>query len=116
MPTCLAAAGVEYPYQYNDRPMTPPEGKSLVGLFDDDLLVRNKPIFWEHEGNRAVRAGQWKLVSRHNRPWELYDMETDRTELNNLVHDQPGLVKEMAALYQQWAKRCNVVAWPPKRK
>ncbi|HUC84911.1 MAG TPA: hypothetical protein VL970_06950, partial [Candidatus Acidoferrales bacterium] len=67
--------------------------------------------FWEHEGNRAVRLGQWKLVSRYPGAWELYDMKADRTELNNLAGTRPEKVKELSELYDEWAKRCNVV--PP---
>ena len=63
--------------------------------------------------NCAVRLGKWKLVSRHGAPWELYDLETDRTELNNLAGQQPDRVKELAALYQAWAERCRVL--PPEQ-
>jgi arylsulfatase len=70
------------------------------------------PIFWEHEGNRAVRLGQWKLVALHRRDWELYDVEADRTEQNNLAARYPERVKEMSATYDQWARRCQVL--PPE--
>ena len=73
---------------------------------------RGAPIFWEHEGNRAVRLGHWKLVAREKKDWELYDVESDRTEQKNLAEAQPDRVKAMAAMYDAWAKRCNVV--PPE--
>jgi arylsulfatase len=72
-------------------------------------------IFWEHEGNRAVRRGKWKLVSAHGGPWELYDLEADRTELNDLAANHPDKVEDLKALYQQWAKRCAVQPWPIKK-
>jgi arylsulfatase len=66
-------------------------------------------MFWEHEGNAAVRIGKWKLVRKYPGGWELYDMEQDRTELNDLARSQPERVLEMAAQYEQWALRCGVI-------
>jgi arylsulfatase A-like enzyme len=77
-----------------------------------------RTLYWEHEGNRAVRQGRWKLVSRHPGNWELYDMEADRTETNDVAARHPDRVREMAALYEKWAARCGVEPWekvrPPK--
>ena len=71
----------------------------------------HEALFWEHEGNRAVRQGKWKLVSRHPGNWELYDLEADRTELHDLAGANPEKVKELAAMYDAWAKRCGVLPW-----
>ena len=68
-------------------------------------------IFWEHEGNRAVRQGKWKLVSRYPDAWELYDLEADRTEMKNLAEQQPQKVKELIGKYEAWAARAHVVPW-----
>ncbi len=68
-------------------------------------------LYWEHEGNRAVRAGDWKLVAIHNRPWELYDMATDRSELKDLSRDQPERVKTMSAMWDHYAARALVEPW-----
>lgn len=118
MSTCLAAAGVPYPGTYAGRAVLPTEGKSLIPVFEgQEREVR--PLFWEHEGNRAVRLGKWKLVSRYPGDWELYDTEADRTELHNLVTQNPEQAKKMADLYQAWATRCNVVTpdkLPPVEK
>ena len=73
------------------------------------------PLFWEHEGNRAVREGRWKIVSEQNEEWELYDMYEDRTELHNLADRDPDRLKQMAEQYDRWAKRCGVLPWPPKQ-
>ena len=70
------------------------------------------PIFWEHQGNRAVRQGRWKLVSRWRRGWELYDLEADRTELRDLAAEQPERAHELAAWYEEWAERAGVGSWP----
>jgi arylsulfatase A-like enzyme len=110
MSTCLDAAGVSYPDSNNGHPISPLEGKSLIPIFQGKER-ETRPIFWEHEGNRAVRLGKWKLVSRYPGDWELYDTDTDRTELNDLARKYPDQVKEMAELYQAWATRCGVV--PP---
>jgi arylsulfatase A-like enzyme len=69
------------------------------------------PLFWEHEGNAAVRDGKWKLVCKYPGEWELYDMEVDRTELNDMSAEQPDRVERMAADYQEWADRCQVMPW-----
>jgi arylsulfatase len=66
-------------------------------------------MFWEHEGNAAVRIGRWKLVRKHPGDWELYDMVADRTELDDLAATQPQRVREMAAQYEAWARRCGVL-------
>ena len=85
------------------------EGKSLAPVFNGRRL-RERPIFFEHEANRAVRLGDWKLVSRFPGDWELYNMARDRTELNSLAAQQPKRVVELARLYEQWARRVNVPA------
>jgi len=109
--TCIDVAGATYPARYKGRKITPPEGVSLAAAFDGGKIPR-EAIFWEHEGNRAVRAGKWKLVARGARgPWELYDMAVDRTELNDLSAKQPERVEKMAALWQAYAKRALVLPW-----
>lgn len=76
-----------------------------------------KSVFWEHEGNRAVRKGDLKLVSKWNKkedqngPWELYDLKVDRTETHDLASEHPEKVEELSALYAAWAKRANVLDW-----
>jgi arylsulfatase A-like enzyme len=66
-------------------------------------------MFWEHEGNAAVRIGKWKLVREYPKDWELYDMEADRTELNDLAAQQPERVADMKRQYDAWAARCGVL-------
>jgi len=115
MATCVDVAGAEYPSEYKGNKITPAEGKSLAPAFDNKPIQR-EAIYWEHEGNRAVRQGKWKLVSKHPGQWELYDIEADRTELTNLAQKYPEKVEQLKALYKSWAARCDVQPWPVRRK
>jgi arylsulfatase len=114
MATCVDVAGAEYPSEYKGNKITPMEGKSLVPAFGNKPIER-QAIYWEHEGNRAVRQGKWKLVSRHPGEWELYDLEADRTELDNLAEKYPARVQQLKTLYESWAARCGVQPWPVKK-
>lgn len=108
MATILDITGTAYPATFEGRPIDPIEGQSLLPVFAQDGGTR-APMFWEHEGNAAVRIGQWKLVKRYPRPWELYDLEADRTELHDLAARHPERVADMAGQYDAWAARCGVI-------
>ncbi len=108
--TCLDVAGAEYPTEREGVPVHPLEGFSIRPCFDDAPNAR-EALFWEHEGNRAVRRSEWKLVRRFPGQWELYHMPTDRTELHDRANDHPELVRDLAALWQDWADRCGVLPW-----
>jgi arylsulfatase len=110
MASCLDVAGAGYPLELDGKPITPLAGESLLPALRGEPHERG-PIYWEHEGNRAVRDGNWKLVSRYPGDWELYDMRADRCEINNLAARRPAQVKRLAALYDDWAARSNVVPW-----
>jgi arylsulfatase A-like enzyme len=110
MPTCLEVAKLNYPSIYAGRTIKPAAGQSLLPALQGRKLP-DRTLFWEHEGNRAVRDGKWKLVARHRGPWELYDIEADRTELENLAEKFPVIVKDLAATYAEWAERCDVLPW-----
>jgi arylsulfatase len=77
-------------------------------VFERDGIDR-PPMFWEHEGNAAVRIGNWKLVRSYPGSWELYDMGTDRTELIDIAAKHPDRVADMAHQYEAWGKRCGVL-------
>ncbi len=110
MATIVDATGAVYPATFDGRPIDPLEGESLLPVFARDASGdERRPMFWEHEGNAAVRIGKWKLVRRHPRDWELYDMDADRTELHDLAAREPERVQAMAAQYDAWAKRCGVL-------
>jgi arylsulfatase len=110
MATCLDVAGADYPAERDGKAIPPCEGFSLVPVFDDEPNGREL-LVWEHEGNAAARKGRWKLVRKHPGDWELYDMEQDRTELNDLASEHPEVVAELSGLYEAWAERCKVQPW-----
>ncbi len=103
VPTVLQLAGVEAPLEWAGwwRPALP--GKSLVPLFKGDTEIARDALYWHHEGNRALRVGDWKLVSESENggKWELYDLKRNRIESKNLAESNPGQVKELSALWQK---------------
>ena len=110
--TCIEAAGAQYPTELNGNAITQIEGVSFLDAINTGAWKRNLPIYWEHEGSRAVRIDNWKLVAEIGGEWELYDMDEDRTELSNLVEANAPKADEMIALYDVWAERCGVHPWP----
>lgn len=116
MATCVDITGAKYPAEWIGKKILPMEGVSLRPLLapsaGNPASLSPRLLAWEHEGNRAIREGQWKLVSLATAPWELYDMESDRVEMNDLAASQPERVKDMSAKWEVWAKRTNVLPRP----
>ena len=112
MATVVDVSGAAYPKEFNGKAILPMEGRSLVPAFADKPIER-EAIYWEHEGNAAVRQGDLKLVRLgRNGAWELYNLKTDRTELHDLAQSQPEKAKELAALWRTWAERAHVLPAP----
>jgi arylsulfatase len=107
MATLVDATGASY----SQKNIQPPEGRSLLPALRGDP-AQPRTLYYEHEGNRAVRDGDWKLVAVHDGPWELYDLAADRTELHDLAAKHPARVREMATLWEAWAERCHVKRTP----
>jgi arylsulfatase len=101
MATVLDVARVEYPATFNERTVTPAAGLSLLPVLKGGALTRDS-LCWSTSGSRAVRVGKWKLVSLPNKPWELYDLSTDRTEIHDLAKGQPDRVKAMSEFFTAW--------------
>jgi len=106
MPTCLDVAGAK---PAAEAPK--PEGVSLLPALAGKSFERAQPIFWEHEGNKAVRAGQWKLVAKNKGVWELYNIAADRPEQHDLAGKESERVNELSATWDAWAKRVGVRPW-----
>jgi arylsulfatase A-like enzyme len=116
MATIVDVTGAAYPRQFKGRTIQPMEGISLRPALAGGRITRRQPIFWEHEGNRAIRSGRWKLVSRYPEGWELYDMTADRVERNDLAGRHPDIVKRLATAWEAWAKRASVDRWSGPRR
>jgi len=108
LPTLLEAAGASYPETRDGVRVPPAEGRSMLPALNGED-VADADLFWEHEGNSAVRSGPWKLVRKHGRDWELYAIETDRAEAHDRAAAHPDVVADLAARYDAWAHRCGVL-------
>jgi len=111
LPTILEAAGTTYPDEISGRAIQPLDGESFLSVLDGKDWQREGPIYWEHEGNCAVRVGNFKLVRHFGQDWELYDMEEDRTELYNLAGRNAPLEAKLVREYDDWASRVGVLDW-----
>jgi arylsulfatase A-like enzyme len=111
MATFVEVARANYPTTLNGNAITPMEGTSLTPSFANKSLDREL-LAWEHERNRAIRVGKWKLVAEAGHEWELFDIEADPVEMTNLATKQPETVKDLAGRWEAWANRCNVVPYP----
>jgi arylsulfatase A-like enzyme len=101
VPTILEATGARRFEEWEDRPVPSPPGKSLVPAFARDDTVRHDDLWWEHEGNRALRRGDWKVVAAgRDGPWELYDLAADRTETLDLAGQHPQKVQELVRRWE----------------
>ncbi len=118
MATCVDLGAAPYPATRKSRPVPAMAGQSLRPLLTGKGEFARRPLFWEHEGNAAIRVGDEKLVRLGEKGrWELYDLASDRTEQKNLAPQRPGRVKTLAAQWEDWARRCQVLPRPkPKAK
>ena len=121
MATCLDLANTVQPEIFNGNKIKKHSGKSLMPIFSGSTKeIHEEPIFWEHEGNKAVRLGRYKLVQDWEKDvydnWELYDISKDRTEQNNLINEFPDIANNMIVMYNDWANKINVLPWDEVKK
>ena len=111
VPTILAVAGGKLFEKWNGEPVPPAPGKSLVPAFAADAALARESLWWLHEGNRALRVGDWKIVAAGtNSAWELYDLKTDRAEMRNLASAQPDKLRELTAVWERQAGEIRALA------
>lgn len=117
MPTCIDIAKGKYPTRYKGNKILPMEGISLFPLLSGKSIERIKPLYWEHEGNRAMINSKWKIVSNVREPWQLYNLETDRTETKDLAKDNPWILSGMISNYEDWTEKVGVIPYtrPPQK-
>lgn len=108
MATLVDISGAEYPSIYKGNTIQPLEGKSLLPVMKGQPRDPHHYLFWEHEKNKAVRRGKWKLVAEAGKEWELYDIEKDRSEMNNLIAKYPVIFMELKSAWEEWADKVGV--------
>jgi arylsulfatase A-like enzyme len=117
MATCVDLGDAQYPDEQNGQKITPMQGKSLKPLLSGKGEFPARNLYWEHEGNAAIRVGDHKLVRRGLQgPWELFDLKNDRTEQDNLAQAAPEQVAQLRSAWNAWAKASQVLPKPPTNK
>ncbi len=114
MATCLDIANVEYPATFNGNDIIPLAGETFLPLLNGEKASDKRVMFWEHEGNRAARIGDWKLVQTYNSEWELYNLKEDPTELNDLKKTYPDTLDTLYSKYIDWTLTAGVLDWKVK--
>jgi arylsulfatase len=99
-PTMLHLAGGSWPKEFEGAKLPPPPGHDLSPAFNEDRPIDRDCLWWFHEGNRAIRQGEWKLVAARNEPWQLYDLGKDRAENIDLAAKFPEKTQELSRLWQ----------------
>lgn len=114
MATCVDVAAADYPTVYGSQNIKPMEGQTMLNLFNNGDMDGSRPIFWEHQGNMALRQGDWKLVRlndgyiKNKGEFQLFNLKEDRTESRNLVEVHPAIADSLRGIYDKWAKRVGV--------
>lgn len=114
MATCIDLAKATYPKQHHDKSIIPLEGKSLVPIFKGKKRKGHDYLAFEHFNEKALISNDgWKIVQPGNKAaWELYNLNTDRTEMNNVATEHPERLQKMQKQYEKWARRCMVLPAP----
>ena len=108
LPTCLALSDSEYPLVFNASGTLPPSGKNLLPLLFNETATIHDTLFWEHEGGRAIRIGDWKMAALPNQQWELFNLAVDHTETYDLAAHYPEKVNDMNTTWENWALRTGL--------
>jgi arylsulfatase len=103
MATCIDLSGAVYPETYGGYEILPLEGRSLLPIFRREQRSGHEVLYWQWARSVGVRMGDWKAVGYVDTPWNLYNLQEDRTELRNVANEHPELVRKLDSLYHQWA-------------
>lgn len=110
MPTLLSVANAKYPMEYSGNKIKPLVGKNMIPVLIGQKKSLHKYMFWEHQGNRAVRWKNWKAIwDQEGKKWELYDINKDRIESNNLAEVAPKILSRLTNKWDKWSKEINVL-------
>jgi arylsulfatase A-like enzyme len=90
-------------------------GESLLGTIRTGQ-IRDRTLFWEHLGNRAIRSGHWKAVLEYQQAWQLFDMRSDRGENIDLAKERATLLNQLISKWDDWAEVSSVVHWETLRE
>lgn len=110
VPTLLELAHIEKPITWNGEPIPSAPGKSLVPAFEQDVTIDRESLWWLHEGNRAVRIGNWKLVADKGGAWELFDLAMDRAEQFDQSEKRPDLAKQLEETWNRQTEEFSKLA------
>lgn len=109
MATCVDLAKIDYPETYQGKPLKQLRGESLQPVFTGQSIEEERTLYWEHEGNQALRKGKWKIVtSAPDKQWQLFDMEKDPTELQDVSNEYEDITKTLSTDYKSWAQEVGV--------
>ena len=110
VPTLLELAGVDPPAVIEGVPVPATPGRSLVESFSQDNSALHESLWWLHEGNRAIRMGQWKAVAARDEPWELYDLTADRSEQSDFAKSKPEILSRLTNTWDAMTQEFTEVA------
>jgi arylsulfatase A-like enzyme len=110
LPTLLELSGVAKPPMIRGLPVPSAPGRSLLGTLSGDEPSQPTCLWWQHEGHRALRSGDWKLVASKGNNWELYDLSKDRGESHDLSRSMPERVRELSALWEKQSQENTTLA------
>ena len=109
MPTFIDVTGASYPSRYRDNKILPLEGESMLPIFQEKGIDKDREVAWYLYGSRSIRKGKWKAVwGTTGKRWELYNMETDRTESRDLGSTYPEIKESLIEKWNVWAKQCTL--------
>ena len=113
LPTCVELADAKFPLMINGEKALKPDGRSMLPLLYKKTQILHDTLFWEHEGGRAIRIGEWKMSSLPQEKWQLFHITKDHTEMNDLESKYPEKVASMNEAWEKWAKSLDI---KPKEK